>query len=128
MRAFEIALFLIVVQASIGFFNSIDAFDTDYYNTPQNQYNYEVSDLAAYSNITRTIPLLDYMIMTATWMWDTLFIMLDIVFSVVIIFPIVINTFNIPVVLSVFMQVGIYVVYATGYIQWKSGKGLKYFE
>lgn len=50
MRAIDITILLIAIQASLGFVNTIGVFDTPYYATPQNQWTEkQVSNLSEYS-------------------------------------------------------------------------------
>ncbi len=128
MRAYDIAMWLIILQASIGFINAIGLFETQYYATPQNAYNYEIQDLDEYKVLTDNPGVLDYTRMGINWAWEGLVVIFKIIFSIVIIYPMLIKEFGIPAVLSVFLQATVYVVYAVGYKQWKSGKGMAYYE
>lgn len=127
-RATEITLFLVILQAAIGFVNATDLFSNDYYATPQNQYVYNVSDLEDYTAITNDRSPLDYFTMLVSWTWHSFIIVLQIVFSIVFIFAPLVNTFGVPIILAAFIQVGIYFIYATWYIQFKSGKGFKQYD
>lgn len=127
-RASEITLFIIILQSAIGFVNATDLFSVDYYSTPNNQYSYSVQNLSDYNRVTGAPSAGDYISILASWTWQAFFIGIQVVFAVVFVLPLLVTTFNIPAILSVFMQVGIYYVYATWYAQWKSGKGWKMYE
>jgi hypothetical protein len=127
-RATDITLFLILLQASIGFVNATDIFSTDYIATQTNQYSYTVQSLADYNKVTAAPTAGDYITTLATWGWQAFFIGIQIVFAVVLIFPSLVTVFHVPMILSAFMQVGIYYVYALWYAQYKSGKGFKMYE
>ena len=53
---------------------------------------------------------------------------LRIVLSVVCIFPMLIIVFNVPPILAGFLQVGVYVVYVMGFVQFKSNRSFRSFE
>jgi hypothetical protein len=127
-RASDITLFLIILQASAGFVNATGLFTQNYYATPQNQYSYTVQNLSDYSRATTAPGLGDYITILAAWTWQAFFIGIQVVFAVVFVLPLLVITFKIPIILSTFMQVGVYYVYATWYAQWKSGKGWRTYE
>ena len=130
MRAYDIALFLIILQAAIGFTNELGIFDEQYYATQNNTYtNYRVSDLDEFNNLaTEEAGLWDYTTMLANLAWEGIKMFLSVIFSIVIIFPKLISIFNIPAGISAFIQVAIYVVYFIGWAQWKSNKGMRMYE
>lgn len=119
---------LVILQASVGFINATGLFTQNYYATPQNQYNYQIQNLSDYQKVTQSPSAMDYLTMLASWTVGAFFIGIQIVFAVIFIFPFLVITFHIPVILSAFMQVGIYYYYAAWYSQWKSGKGWKSYE
>lgn len=127
-RASDITLFIIILQASIGFINATGLFTQNYYATPQNQYFYTVQNLSDYSKATTAPGIGDYITILAAWTWQAFFIGIQVVFAIVIIMPLLVFTFKIPLILSAFLQVGVYYVYAVFYAQWKSGKGWKIYD
>lgn len=126
-RASEITLFLIILQASIGFVDSIGLFSEHYMDVPDNNASYVVSDLEDYA-AQRDQDAIDVVWLMATWAWEAFFIAIKVIFTVAVVFPTLVNTFHIPVELSLFIQVGIYYVYAIWYAQFKSGKGWMQYE
>ncbi len=127
-RATDITLFIIILQSAIGFVNATDLFSNDYYSTINNQYSYTVQNLSDYNAVTESPSAGDYITLLASWTWQAFFIGIQIVFAVVFILPLLVTTFHIPLILSSFMQVGIYYIYASWYSQWKSGKGWRMYE
>lgn len=125
-RASEITLLLIILQASIGFVDSINLFDAQYVGDVSNNASYTISDLSQYEVSTNS-PI-DELLLAAHWIWEGFFIGIKIIFTVVFVFPALVNTFHVPIELSLFIQAGIYYVYATWYSQFKSGKGWTQFE
>lgn len=122
-RASQITLYLVIIQASIGFVDAIDMFPNNYVAVPSNNASYTFSDLESYSSAAdeqRTAwSELDLAI---HWIIDTFVIGLKILFSVIFVLPSLITIFHIETALAVFIQVGIYYVYAVWYTQYKSGK------
>jgi len=127
-RATSLALFIILVQASIGFVDASGLFSAHYLDTPQNNANYQLEDLKAYSAQTDDPGLWDDAKTLARWSIDAFLIGIKIVFAVAFIFPTLVKDLGVPAILSAFLQVGVYFVYATWYAQYRSGKGWKQYE
>ncbi len=128
-RTTEITMYIILLQAAIGFVDASGMFQNHYLDVVSNNASYNISDLDAYASQTeKTSGLVDQVELYAHWAWDAFFIGLKIMLSVVFIFPTLVNTFGVPIILATFLQVGVYYVYATWYSQYKSGKGWKYYE
>ncbi len=126
-RATEIALVLIILQAAIGFVDGVGMFDKTYVSPAPNNATYSVSDLSVYENVGDN----DIFSMASAGIdmfIGTFLIGIKIIFSIILIFPTLVDRFNVPVVLSVFIQAGIYFVYATWYAQYRSGKGWTQYE
>lgn len=126
-RASEITLILIFLQASIGFVDGIGLFDNSYMGTVSNNASYTITDLEEYTK-TQDITIWDEIYMASYWLIESFIIGIKIVFTVVFVFPTLVSTFQVPTVLSVFLQAGIYYVYALWFAQFRSGKGYKQYE
>ena len=126
-RASDITLFLILLQASVGFVDATGMFSEHYIDVPSNDADYTLDDLGEYSAPTDP-GILDEIMLAAHWMVESFLIGIKILFTVIFVFPTLVNTFGVPVALSLFIQAGIYYVYATWYAQFKSGKGWKQYE
>jgi hypothetical protein len=129
MKAYEIALYLIILQASIGLVNSIGVFEHNYVPTPENEYiTWDISHIgAAYGNQTQP-SIWDAMVMAARMAWEALIGLLKVLLAVVIIYPTLVNVFMINPAISGLIQVAIYVVYGIAIIQFKTGKNIRYME
>lgn len=119
-RAAEITLLLILAQASLGFVDSIGMFSAHYVTGVSNNASYTISDLNQYQT---SGSVTDELLLAAHWIWEGFFIGINIILTVIFVFPMLIGKFNIPIELSIFIQAGIYFVYASFYAQYKSGKG-----
>lgn len=127
-RASEITLFLILLQASIGFVDSIGLFSQHYVDVPSNNASYTISDLNTYTSGTQDRTWTDDVMLLAYWTWEAMFIAVKILFTVAFVMLDLVTVFHVPIELSVFIQAGIYYVYATWYAQYKSGKGWRLYE
>jgi len=128
-RASEITLFIILVQAAIGFVDASGMFQAHYLDTPASNATYTVTDLDEYaSQVDKTQSIVDQAELYAYWAWDAFFIGIKIVLTVAFVWDTLVNTFGIDEILSTFIQVGIYYVYAVWYAQYKSGRGWKLYE
>lgn len=124
-RAAEITLMLLLIQGAIGFVDTIGMFDAHYMGDVSNNASYTITDLAAYSQTVDSgnpIPS-DELLVAAHWIVEGFFLGIKIVWTMVFIFPMLVDKFHIPIELSVFIQIGIYFVYASFYSQYRTGKG-----
>src|SRR3989337_2082280 len=126
-RASEITLFLIIVQASIGFVDAIDLFDQSYLSVPANNASYTLTDLEEYT-AGQNPGVMDELLLMAQWAIEALMIGIKVILTVIFVLPMLINTFGVPLALAAFIQVGIYYIYGTWYAQFKSGRGWKQYE
>ena len=127
-RASDITLFLILLQASIGFVDATGMFDQSYMGSAvQNNATYNITDLSEYKAVEDQ-DIFDEVLLLAHWGIESFFIAIKILFAVIFIFPALIDRFNVPLILSIFIQAGIYYIYATWYAQYKSGRGWKLYE
>ena len=126
MRAFSIILFLVVLQASIGFVNNSNVFEYQFVQTPSGCKDYTIENLSDVSE--EDISIFDYAKIILDFLLTSFLLFLKIILAIVFIYPTLVSAFGIPSFLSVFLQTGIYVVYVWGIIQFKSGKGTKTME
>jgi hypothetical protein len=126
-RASDITLMLILMQAAIGFVDATELFDAHYLDVPQNNAGYTISDLGDYAGPEEP-SFIDEAALYIQWAFEAFFIGLKVVFAVLFIFPTLVNVFHVPAALSIFIQAGIYYVYAIWYAQYKSGRGWKQYE
>ena len=113
-RANDITLFIILLQASIGFVDASGMFESHYLDVPSNNASYTLTDLGEYaSQVDESSSIVDQVELYADWAWDAFFIGLKILFAVVFVLPTLVGTFGVDIILATFLQVGIYYIYAT---------------
>jgi len=133
LRAIDITILLIGIQASLKFIALIGIFTVSYYAVPANHWTEQsISNLSEYS-VTATstsgeLSVFEQASMAVDFLWDSLFFMIEILLSVIVIFPTLVGTFNIPIAISGFMQTFVWFMYYLGYRQWKSGKSVDTFR
>lgn len=128
-RASEITLFIILVQASIGFVDASGMFSQHFMSVPENNASYTLTDLNSYASQTEQDNSIQSQIdLYINWAWESFFIGIKVLLAVVFVLPTLINVFGVPGILATFIQVGIYYVYSTWYSQYKSGRGWKLYE
>lgn len=126
MRAIEISLFIIMIQASVVFVNSAGLFSNTYAASPQNTYTeYNISQLSAGTEDPNNLDLIDMVWMGIRWIIDGFFVLLKVLLAIVLIWPWMVFEFHVPAEIATFLQVGIYVIYWLGYASWKSGRPLE---
>lgn len=133
MRAFDIILFLIILQASIVFVGHAGIFNHNYLtNTSlaENQYStYTVKgNLSGYSDVSQNPSAWDYFKTSITWAVQALIMFVKILFSVLVIYPTLVDVFGIPAPLSALIQVVIVVLWVIGLAQLKSKTSIKHME
>ncbi len=127
-RATEIALALILLQASIGFVDGIGMFNTTYVAPVQNNASYNLSYLSDMDASADDPDWIEQITTGIDLIVGTFLIGFKIIFSILFIFPTLVDRFHVPVGLSIFIQAGVYYVYATWYAQYRSGKGWTQYE
>ena len=133
MRAIDITVMLIGIQAALKFVVLLGIFTTSFYAVPSNQWTeVNVSNLSRYSvNATSTsgeLSVFEQASMAVDFIWDSLFFMVEILLSVIVIFPTLVGTFNVPDEISAFIQTFVWFMYFLGYREWKSGKSVDTFR
>ena len=131
MRAIEIAIFVLILNAAVVFVGDVDLFDNNYLeqsDLSRNQYStYTIEgNLSEYGNASVNPSTWDYFKMSIAWAIEAMIMFVKIVFSVVFIYPVLVKVFGVPGVLSAFLQVGIWALYLIGLAQWKSKVSTKH--
>ena len=133
LRAFEIILFILLLQASIVFVGNIDLFEGDdymeYSAMADNEYStWNITgELSEYS-VGEEASAWDYFSASVTFLIDGLIMFFKIIFSIVFIYPTLVKVFGLPWELSALLQVGIVTIYIWGLMQYKSGKSTKMMD
>lgn len=128
-RSFEILLFLIILQSSVGFVGAIGLFDQTYvsdselYGTTTKDWNISTygehePDMGVFGRVTLALDML----------WNALPIAFNVLFAIVFIFDPLVRTFGVPMELAAFLQGGIYLCYSWGIVQFLTNRGTKYYE
>jgi hypothetical protein len=121
VRATEIAIILIILQASIGFVNEMGIFSEDYAPTQNNQFtNYTVTDISGYDSGSKSI--YEQATAVVSIFFDGLRTAGTILFSVVVIYPTLVNLFHILPVISAFLQLVIWIIYSLAIAEIWSGR------
>lgn len=128
-RASEITLMIILIQASLGFVTATGMFSHNYMGSLQNNATYTITDLKEYSRqVEGDVGVTDELMTLARWGLEAVTIGARILFAVVFVFWDLVTVFKVPMILAVFIQAGVYYLYAVFYAQFKSGKGWRLYE
>ena len=124
IRAIDIAVFILILNAAVVFVSDVDLFDANYLeqgDLARNQYSsYTIEEnLSEYGNAS-SISTWDYFKISVVWAVQAMIMFVKIVFSVVFVYPILVEVFGVPDVLSAFLQVGVWAIYIVGIFQWKA--------
>jgi len=145
MRAIDLAVFVILIEMSIGFLGVIGAGNVntlaDGTQTPQVQQmvyeqggDYGVGgrwqqrgSTVALANTTQP-SVLDYVRFGIDWISGGFFMLLQIMAAFFAISWVLYTKFKIPMEICVFIQGIVWLIYSWALIQWKSGRGGAQFE
>ena len=125
MRAWDITLLLIVVQACIGLVNGIGLFDVTYFASQNDSTTaYTVGDISDLHDVESggEVSQMSYFDLAVTFGMAGINLLFKIVEAIVFIFPVLVDQFCIPLPLAAVLQSMIYLQIAWGYAQWKSNR------
>ena len=96
-RASEITLMIILLQASIGFVDAVGIFSEHYFDVPENNASYTLTDLDSYASVTEDKSDLNSQIdLYLNWAWESFFIGLKVIFAVIFVLPTLVFAFGVP--------------------------------
>ena len=132
MRAFDIAIMLVILNATIGFVNAIGVF-SGYASavTPQNNYTeWDVSQIGEeYGEFNQSFLSNTWLtLLDPRFLWNAFMVFCQVLLAVVYVYPILESVFCIPDILSAVLQIGIYGFYVMGIVQFQSGRSFRYME
>lgn len=123
MRALEITYILIILQATIGLVNGIGIFNEDYYVNVNNTFTeYEITDLSTHQNQIQQPNILTEAAGLVELAWGAIFNIGKILLAVVLIYPVIVDTFHLEdytqvTALLAVVQVGIWVLYTVAFFE-----------
>lgn len=125
MRAWDITLMLILIQACIGMLNGMGVFDVTYFASQNDSATtYTVGDISDLHDVAPggDVSQMSYFDLGVTFVMAGLNLLYKIIEAIVFIFPTLVTKFYIPIPLAAVMQTMIYLQVAWGYAQWKSSR------
>lgn len=132
----NIAVFIIILEMAIGFMASIGYYEGDVFYSPaqpgETGMDYIVK---AQNNDTLNseynpaeLTIGDYLKFGIDWIFAGFLILVTIMSAFLGISWILYTTYHLPMVLCVFVQGIIYLIYTWAFVQWRSGRGGAGFE
>ena len=127
MRAYDILLFLVCLEAAIGFVSSLHIFPVNYVDvsavqTPQDWNLQEVE------NQTASQSIFDKMMLATDMLFKALSMFLNMLVAIVAIYIPLTTVLGVPSEIALLLQGVVYVVYVWAIIQFLSGRSVKYME
>jgi hypothetical protein len=132
MRAWDLAVFIIMIEMSIGFLAGLQGLYlyTPYLNADQggeiSTYQQNITDPGGI--VKKEVSIGDYLKFGLDWIFASFNMIVMIVTAFVAFSWILYHEFGLPIELCLFIQGIVYLIYTWGFIQWKSGKGGQAFE
>ena len=139
MRAMNLAVFVIIIEMSIGFLAGIGYYpahggeQANFIQADQ-KVPYIVNAQASNETTLKTgwmpngLSGADYLQFTIDWITAGFSMMLKIMQAFLAISTILYTSFHVPTEICVFIQGIVYMIYTWGFIQWQSGRGGGGFE
>jgi hypothetical protein len=135
MRAWDISLFILIINLTIGFVGNIGLFNEYGYAQIQSTGNASQGGYASGNYDENTQTLMGNQQKTTADTFDAFamilsgfFMMISVFVSCAIMFLPLVYTFHVPVVLALFLQAIVYYAYLWGITQWVSNKQGGYLE
>lgn len=111
----KIVVFVIILQMAIGFVNTLGVFGGNYIITPENEfttYTLQKAD-TVYSSQTSGLDIADAVMNGWNILWTSWRLIWGMLSAVFVIYRLLVGAFHIPVGISILLQCGIYILYAT---------------
>lgn len=125
MKAYELALFLLILNATIGMVDSIGIFEAA---TIVDDPNIRIDDMQNIKINDEGIIEYDEDISLLAAAKTMLGVFVMGILGVVFVAPVLMSKFGVPLVLVAVLQVGIYLIYAAGIYQLITGRSIKNYE
>ena len=124
MRALEIAIFLLMISASISLVNSMGILDNTYVYNDNTPYRFwTVSNLTDFQTDNPTI--LDQVVVYVQFLIASILWIVNIIATTIFIYPVLVDAFGVPGALSLFLQLGIWLNWVIGFVQWRRGASVE---
>jgi|SRR3990172_10619414 len=133
MRALDIAIALVLIQASIGLINEFHIFDggsgVNYYENDTARYReYNITNLEDSAKDIQSTNTWDNIMGGVGLVGSAVSLIYQIFVSILFIYPALANNFGIPSQISGVLQIGIWFMYAIGIFQVLTGKSTKLYD
>lgn len=122
-RAMDVFMVVMVLNGALAMVNAVGLFDQEYASAAQSDdVNYRVSDLANMTSSTAEPTLMDYGVMSVSWVWEALIFIFKFIAAFVFVYPVLVDQLGVPGEISIFLQGMIYIVMIWFIVQFKSGR------
>jgi len=127
MRAYDILLFLVCLEVTIGFVSSLHVFPVSYVDASAVQ-TPEDWNLQEVENQTASQSIFDKVMLATDMLFKALTMFLNMLVAIVAIYIPLTSVLGVPSEIALLLQGVVYVVYAWAIIQFLSGRSVKYME
>lgn len=131
MRAFDLMIFMICLNLSIGLINtalSNEGQKTYYQENQGSGWTYNITDHSEMAATGQNATPVEGTFALTQWMIGGMLFFVSMISSIVWILPALEHTFMIPAAISIVLQTLVWIIYAAGLIQWFSNRPLKAFD
>jgi len=125
MRAYDILLFLVCLEASIGFVSSLNIFPVSYVDASAVQSSWNLEELEEQA---QTQSVIDKVMLATDMLFKALSMFFNMLVAIVAIYIPLTTVLGVPTEIALLLQGVVYVVYAWAIIQFLSGRSVKYME
>jgi hypothetical protein len=135
MRAIDLAMLIIIIEMGIGFLSSPDlglftpsvlgAVNPD---AASNVYVAQYQSNDSFKSLTNQPSNVNMVTLALDWAFAGWSMFLSILTAFAFISWTLYSTFHLPMQICLFVQGIVYFIYSLGILEWKSGKGMSYFD
>jgi len=125
MRAFDILLFLVCLEATIGFVASLDVFPVSYVDPSAVHSDWSLVEIQEEASQQG---FFDKMMLATDMLFKALGMFFNMMVAIVAIYVPLTSVLGVPSEVALLVQSVVYVVYVWALIQFLSGRSIKYME
>ena len=125
MRAFDILLFLVCLEATIGFVASLDVFPVSYVDPSAVHSDWSLVEIQEEASQQG---FFDKMMLVTDMLFKALGMFFNMMVAIVAIYVPLTSVLGVPSEVALLVQSVVYVVYVWALIQFLSGRSIKYME
>lgn len=128
MYAIDIAKFAVCLTLGVALINSLGVFPVEFIPTDESLYSPFNPTVANGMQLPEDPTVMDYFQLTASFIWQSMFWIINIVLIPLKIIPWALTSFGIPPIIATIINAAVFFAIIMGIIQWKRGASTEGYE